>query len=118
MSAARAFGAWRLRGTVGLGLALALRASSAVAAAAAAPVPLDPQATAFVGVHVVPMDRDTVLRDHTVVVRDGRIVTIGARPRSRPQRGAADRWHGRYLMPGLCDMHVHLRYLKEATTTR
>ena len=39
---------------------------------AALPAPL-----AFVGVDVVPMNADTVLRNQTVVVRDGRIEAIG-----------------------------------------
>jgi len=37
------------------------------------------QATAFVGVNVIPMDRQTVLRDQVVVVADGRIAALGAK---------------------------------------
>jgi hypothetical protein len=33
--------------------------------------------TAFVRFNVVPMTSDTVLRDHTVLVTDGRITAIG-----------------------------------------
>jgi hypothetical protein len=32
---------------------------------------------AFVNVHIVPMDRETVLRDHTVLVKGDHIVEIG-----------------------------------------
>jgi imidazolonepropionase-like amidohydrolase len=68
-----------------------------------------PTVTAFVGVHVVPMDRDTVLRDQTVVIRDGRIATLGARgrvpiPAAATQVPAA----GKYLMPALAEMHAHI----------
>ena len=32
---------------------------------------------AFIGVHVLPMDKEVVLRDQTVIVRDGRIQQVG-----------------------------------------
>jgi hypothetical protein len=58
------------------------------------------------------MDRDTVLADRTVVVRDGRIATIGATDRVLVPAGATRiDGRGKFLMPGLCDLHVHLRYL-------
>ena len=59
---------------------------------------------AVTGVNVVPMTRDTVIRDATVVVRDGRITSVG-RGGSVP-RGPPDRRPGKYLMPGLIDMHA------------
>jgi imidazolonepropionase-like amidohydrolase len=37
------------------------------------------QPLALVGVHVVPMDTARVLRDQTVIIRDGRIAQIGPR---------------------------------------
>lgn len=58
---------------------------------------------------VLPMDRDTALTDHTVIVARDRIVWIGpagtapVSPRARRVNG-----RGRYLIPGLADMHVHL----------
>lgn len=62
----------------------------------------------FVGVHVVPMDRDVVLENQTVIVRDGAIVAIGATDLVRVPDGATViEGKGRFLMPGLADMHVH-----------
>jgi imidazolonepropionase-like amidohydrolase len=76
----------------------------------AGPVAPEPAVTtAFVGVHVVPMDSERVLRDQTVVVRDGRIAEIGPRASLLPPDGArvVDA-AGRYLMPGLTEMHAHI----------
>ena len=64
---------------------------------------------AFVNVNVIPMDRERVLRDQTVVVRDGRISQIGPASRTKAPEGALRiDGRGRYLMPGLFDMHTHL----------
>jgi imidazolonepropionase-like amidohydrolase len=64
---------------------------------------------AFVNVNVIPMDRERVLRDQTVVVRDGRISRIGPAARTKAPKGALRiDGRGRYLMPGLVDMHTHL----------
>jgi len=55
--------------------------STAACCACAAPLahadPAAPASTAFVHVNVVPMDRDRVLRDQTVVVAAGKIVAVG-----------------------------------------
>lgn len=64
--------------------------------------------TAFVHVSVIPMDRERVLRDYTVLVRGDRIVALG--PASRvviPDSAASVDGTGKYLMPGLADMHAH-----------
>ena len=98
---------------------LVARAQQDVARAAAPrhPVPaaLDTSTTAFEHVSVVPMDRDTVLRDYTVVVRGGRIAQVGQASKVRVPIGA-HRIDGRglYLAPSLADLHVHLRYLMGA----
>lgn len=60
------------------------------------------------GVHVVDVDDATVTRDRAVVIRDGRIVEI-TRAGGGPQRGARRiSLAGRYVIPGLWDMHVHV----------
>ena len=65
---------------------------------------------AIVGVHVVPMDAPRVLEDHTVIVTEGRITALGpAEEVVVPDDARVVAGHGRYLMPGLADMHVHLR---------
>ncbi len=65
--------------------------------------------TAFVGVNVIPMDKERVLRNQTVVVRDGVIAEIGdARKIKIPQGAQRIDGTGKFLIPGLADMHVHL----------
>jgi imidazolonepropionase-like amidohydrolase len=64
---------------------------------------------AFVDVTVIPMDRERVLAHYTVAVRNARIVAIG--PAGDVAVGAGARridGKGKYLMPGLSDMHAHL----------
>lgn len=64
--------------------------------------------TAFVDVAVVPMDRERVIEHQTVLVRDGRIERIGpADVVDVPLDAARVDGRGRYLIPGLADMHVH-----------
>lgn len=63
---------------------------------------------AFVGVHVVSMETDTVLRDRTVLVEDGLISRIGPVDEVSVAGGVRRiEGEGRYLMPGLFDLHAH-----------
>jgi len=56
------------------------------------------------------MTSDTALRDHTVLVRGDRIEWIGPSARARvPTAAQRIDGRGKYLIPGLADMHVHLR---------
>src|SRR5258708_5837639 len=66
-------------------------------------------ALAFIGVTVLPMDRERELPDQTVLANDGRIAAAGPRAQVVVPRGTA-RIDGRrlYLLPGLADMHAHL----------
>jgi imidazolonepropionase-like amidohydrolase len=65
---------------------------------------------AFVDVTIVPMAREETLPGHTVVVRDGRIVSIGpAGTVDVPGDAARISGAGKYLMPGLVDAHFHLQ---------
>ncbi len=69
----------------------------------------DAAVIAMVGVRVLPMDREGLLDEHTVVVRDGRIAEMGPVAEIRVPAGARRiEGRGRVLMPGLADMHVHL----------
>ncbi len=64
---------------------------------------------AVVGVHVLPMTEDVVLRDQTVLLRDGRIERIGPVAEvAVPADAVRVEGRGRFLGPGLCDAHVHL----------
>ena len=65
--------------------------------------------TAFVNANVVPMDREGVLADYTVVVSNGRIVDMGPSASVDPPAGAmVIDAAGKYLMPGLAEMHGHM----------
>jgi len=66
-------------------------------------------AVAFERVSVVPMDRDRVIADRTVIVRDGRIAEIGA-PDAVTLPAGATRIDGRgkFLIPALAEMHAHI----------
>ena len=69
----------------------------------------DNKITAFTNVNVVPMDTDRVLKNQTVIVRDGRIAEIGAANKIKiPKDALKIDGRGKFLMPGLIDMHAHL----------
>jgi imidazolonepropionase-like amidohydrolase len=70
---------------------------------------------AFVNVNVIPMDREIVLPGQTVIVRDGKIVSISANSEPKvPIDATIIDGKDKYLMPGLADMHVHLARGDEA----
>lgn len=95
-----------------LAAALASPAAAQDAATTRATATLDPgtaSVVAFVGAAVVPMTSDTVLTDRTVLVRGDEIIEIGPRESvAVPADAMIVDAAGRYLMPGLADMHVHL----------
>ena len=64
---------------------------------------------AIVGVSVIPMDRETVLTNQTVIVRDGKIAAIGAAASTEVPQGAV-RVDGaaKFLIPALAEMHAHI----------
>ncbi|UCB45967.1 MAG: amidohydrolase family protein [Spirochaetota bacterium] len=64
---------------------------------------------AFENINVIPMDSERLLKGHTVIIEDGRISEMG--PVSAveiPQEALTVDGHGRFLIPGLSDMHAHL----------
>jgi imidazolonepropionase-like amidohydrolase len=71
---------------------------------------IPPQATlAFVDVNVVPMDAEQVLPNQTVVVRAGKIVALGGTASTQvPADAQRIDGRGKYLMPGLAEMHGHV----------
>ncbi|HEV2668049.1 MAG TPA: amidohydrolase family protein [Blastocatellia bacterium] len=67
------------------------------------------QITAFVNVNVIPMDRERVVEGQTVIVRNGRIAEIGPANKVKVPDGATRiDGAGKYLMPGLAEMHGHI----------
>jgi len=67
------------------------------------------QVVAFVDVNIVPMDSDRVVEHQTVLIADGRIVSVGnAEEEKVPATAIRIKASGQYLIPALSDMHVHL----------
>ena len=65
--------------------------------------------TAFVDASVVTMRDQRILSGQTVIVRDGRIAAMGPAARVRVPKGAIRiDARGKYLMPGLAEMHAHI----------
>jgi len=65
---------------------------------------------AFVKVNLVPMDSERVLADQTVIARAGVIEMIGNSDQVQvPNEALMVDGGGKYLMPGLVDMHVHIQ---------
>ena len=87
--------------------AMAVSAVCAGSAHAASQAP--PKTIAFLHASVVPMDRERIVSDQTVVVVDGRISAIGAASKVKvPDVAVRIEARGRYLLPALSDMHVHV----------
>ena len=75
----------------------------------AAPLGAQERIVVFTNVGVVPMDRERVLEDQTVVVRGDRIAAIGPAAAIRAPAGAVRvNARGKYLIPGLAEMHAHV----------
>jgi imidazolonepropionase-like amidohydrolase len=82
----------------------------------------NPGAYAFTGVTVLPMTEAPPSREQTVVARDGRIASIAPGAPAPPDATVID-GRGKFLMPGLCDMHIHMFFprseaLSEAETLK
>jgi imidazolonepropionase-like amidohydrolase len=75
------------------------------------PSPAPSATLAVVGVTVLPMTTGTdALRDQTVLVDGERIVAVGPSASTPVPEGATRvEGRGRWLMPGLVDMHLHLQ---------
>ena len=69
--------------------------------------PSPPTTVAFTNVSVIPMDRERVIDNWTVVVRDGKVAMLGA---DVPVPAGALRvdGSGKYLIPALAEMHAHV----------
>jgi imidazolonepropionase-like amidohydrolase len=62
----------------------------------------------FTGVNVIPMDRETVLRDQNVIVTDGKIAGIGPVSSEAPAGATRIDGAGKFLIPALAEMHAHI----------
>jgi hypothetical protein len=92
---------------------------------ATTPTPAVTNATAFVDVSVIAMDSERVQSHQTVVIGGTKIVAVGPANQVTVPTGAhVIRATGKFLLPGLVDMHAHLirnvdlsLYLAEGVTT-
>ena len=68
----------------------------------------DARRVAFTGVELVAMEDETIASGRTVLVEAGVVTTIGLGGSvSIPEGTELIDGRGRYLMPGLVDMHIH-----------
>lgn len=80
---------------------------------------------AFKGVNIITLSSDSILINQTLLINDGRIVDYGnTNDLQVPADYHTIKCDGKYLMPGLIDMHVHisdegdmLKFLKYGVTT-
>jgi hypothetical protein len=75
------------------------------------------------GVNIIPMNRDTVLRNKNLFIDGSRIVSITSDTVFN-EKYKEIQLHGKYVMPGLIDMHAHIfdktdlpQYLSYGVTT-
>lgn len=65
----------------------------------------------FMHANLIPMTTEAVLSDQTVVINGQKISTVGPASQTKiPQNTNVIDCRNTYLMPGLADMHMHLRY--------
>jgi imidazolonepropionase-like amidohydrolase len=63
----------------------------------------------FRSVNVIPMDREQVIENQIVLVKNGKIQSIGDAKKVKYRKNAlVIDGQGRYLMPGLAEMHAHV----------
>ncbi|MGE0405498.1 MAG: hypothetical protein AB7O65_04290 [Candidatus Korobacteraceae bacterium] len=71
--------------------------------------PASAQVVAFEHANVIPMDRERVLQNQTVIVRDGKIAEMGPAASVKVPQGATRiAASDKYLIPGIVEMHGHL----------
>ncbi|MHA4741066.1 amidohydrolase family protein [Dyadobacter sp. MSC1_007] len=68
----------------------------------------------FKSVNVIPMDKETVLKDQTVVVRNGKIIAMGTNPKISSGALIVEA-QGKYLLPGWSEMHAHVPAVDDFT---
>ncbi len=82
---------------------------AATVAAAQSPVDSRQQAIVFRSVNVIPMDSERVLENQDVVIKDGKILSLGTAGQVKFDKSAlVVEAKGKYLMPGLAEMHAHI----------
>ena len=104
--------------------ALAVAAAVGCAGAQDAPTGTEPAptedgaVTAFIDVTVIPMDRERVIPGRTVLVRGSRILEMGSLLEvDVPDDAAVIDGRGKFLMPGVAEMHGHYPNPEQAEFT-
>jgi imidazolonepropionase-like amidohydrolase len=69
---------------------------------------------AITHVAVVDLEKGLLAPDRTVLVRDGRIESVGPSSGKPPKGATIVVGRGKFLIPGLWDMHVHLSWTTES----
>ena len=59
-------------------------------------------------VNLVPMDREQILADQNVLIRDGKIARIWSGPVTGHDEAKQIDGSGKFLLPGLTEMHAHI----------
>jgi len=78
----------------------------------------DHPVTAIVNVNVIPMTTETIIPNATVVIVNGYITAVGdSQSTTIPDNAKRIDGRGRYLMPGLADMHAHITPPEPPRTT-
>ena len=75
------------------------------------PEQLNPQkeVVVFTNVNIIPMDKERVLENQSIIVRAGIIETLGPSAEIEiPVDALIIDGNGKYLLPGLIDIHVHV----------
>jgi predicted amidohydrolase len=67
------------------------------------------ESLAITNVNVIDVSKGEVVSDQTVLVAGGRITEVGLGSAALPAGAKRIAGDGRYLIPGLWDMHVHFR---------
>ena len=81
-----------------------LTAASFLALSAAATA----ETTLLSGGHVIDVERGTVMKDHDILIEDGRIKAVGRAGTLGASGVPRIEMKGAFLLPGLSDSHVHL----------
>jgi imidazolonepropionase-like amidohydrolase len=64
---------------------------------------------AITHVNVIPMDSETILQDHTVLVEGRKIIALGPTDNTPVPDGVSIiNGKGKYLIPGIAEMHAHV----------
>jgi len=66
--------------------------------------------TAFIHANLLPMTTETVVENQTVIVEENQITAVGPSNRTKvPSDARVVNCRNAFLMPGLADMHMHVR---------